>query len=457
MCGIIGLISKKKNGFTYNELETFEQMLICDSVRGEDGTGVAGILSNRQAKTVKIGSHPYHLIHSPEYVSWKSQMFQTGKIVIGHNRKATHGTISSENSHPFSEGKIILVHNGTIPGLKEGTEKEVDSHALADKFNKNHFEDTLLSLGGAWALAWYDLDNHTLYLVRNDERPLYLIETESSWAFCSEVSMAYWLFVRNEIKLLSSKIINPFNLIKIQVDPFTMTTQKIEVKSSCHHTVPFMGADWEGGDSFEERLPERPTTVFQPSEEKQLLIQGNAHYKLGDKVIFKGLELHKDKANGKFKIRGRSLNEIGALMYMVIGWLPNEVKEEADAADYMVEESLEGILTATADNNRAMWVKNICIPDCVTTLNNVTLPKVQWNALCSSRTCDDCHSTIRVEEVEYCCLTYEENPSRVQIVCPVCLNDALSEDQRHAFKQMRDLSLQNGEQVSKATGEHTLH
>ena len=456
MCGIVGLISKKKNGFSYDELETFEEMLVFNSIRGEDGTGAAGILSNRQAKTIKIGSHPYHLIHSPEYVSWRSQMFQTGRIIIGHNRKATHGTISSENSHPFVEGKIILVHNGTIPGLKGGEEKEVDSHILAEKFNQNTFKDTLSNLYGAWALVWYDLEDHTLYLVRNEERPLCIIETPGCWAFASEGQMACWLFLRNNIKPNSAKLITPLDLFKIKVDPFSITSEKIEVKSR-QSRVPIFQNDWEGGDSFEESLPETKTSVFLPSEEKQLLIQGNVHYKLGDKVIFKGLELHKDKANGKFKIRGRSLNELGALMYVVTGWLPNEVKEEADAADYIVEENLEGILTATADNNRVMWVKNICIPDCVSTLNNVTLPKAQWNILCNLHKCDECKEPLLPETVEYCCLTYEENPPRVQIVCPLCLNDALSEDQKHAFKQMRDLSLQNGEQVSKATGEHTLH
>lgn len=39
--------------------------------------------------------------------------------VVAHVRRATVGPVSVENTHPFSHGRWIFAHNGTLPGFEE--------------------------------------------------------------------------------------------------------------------------------------------------------------------------------------------------------------------------------------------------------------------------------------------------------------------------------------------------
>lgn len=39
--------------------------------------------------------------------------------VVAHVRRATVGTVSSENTHPFHHGRWIFAHNGTLPAFEE--------------------------------------------------------------------------------------------------------------------------------------------------------------------------------------------------------------------------------------------------------------------------------------------------------------------------------------------------
>ena len=56
-------------------------------------------------------------------------------MIIGHNRKATHGSKTDNNSHPFwsDDNKIVLVHNGMVSNQKDFCkEATVDSEAICN-------------------------------------------------------------------------------------------------------------------------------------------------------------------------------------------------------------------------------------------------------------------------------------------------------------------------------------
>lgn len=40
MCGIVGVIGKAKMGLSQVDQKVFEQMLLVDQIRGQDGTGI---------------------------------------------------------------------------------------------------------------------------------------------------------------------------------------------------------------------------------------------------------------------------------------------------------------------------------------------------------------------------------------------------------------------------------
>src|SRR6266852_5194032 len=134
MCGIVGIICKDKKGLFAFDREIFEEALIADSIRGLDSTGVFGVSMENEIHLVKQAIDPITFFKSQAYKEWGNKVPRF-RAIVGHNRKATTGTITSQNAHPFREGNIVLVHNGFVFGAKDiNSEVEVDSHALCHGF-----------------------------------------------------------------------------------------------------------------------------------------------------------------------------------------------------------------------------------------------------------------------------------------------------------------------------------
>ena len=193
------MIAKEKMGFSFGDTSKFNQLLVCDSVRGADSTGVFGVDKLGNADYLKQKGDPFLLINTPEYREFNNNMFQNYRFVIGHNRKATIGTVSDETAHPFQEGNIVLVHNGTLLNHKDITDEEVtvDSHAITHAISLKGYKDTLKELQGAFTLVWYDATDKCLRFVRNDQRPLHIIETKTLYLLSSEATLAEWIAGRD--------------------------------------------------------------------------------------------------------------------------------------------------------------------------------------------------------------------------------------------------------------------
>ncbi len=199
MCGIVGIINYD-NRWQPKMREIFQQLLLLDVVRGKDSTGVF----KAKDKTVdwrKSAVAPW------DFLALKNvDEFLTGlgdyPFVVGHNRWATRGKVTDDNAHPFEEGKITLVHNGTLVStynLPGHTKMEVDSQMIADSINQLGIEETSKKMNGAYALAWYDTKRKNLNLLRNAERPLYLMDIpkENMYLFGSEIGLLRWVCIRS--------------------------------------------------------------------------------------------------------------------------------------------------------------------------------------------------------------------------------------------------------------------
>src|SRR5215213_5644178 len=190
MCGIVGLIARKTGGFFHSDLEMMEGLLLLDTLRGPDSTGVFSVMRDKSLCLTKIGSHPLHLFTTPAWAKNRGKTVQNGRIIIGHNRKATSGAVNSENSHPFYEENIVLVHNGMVRGgHKKMAEVEVDSHAVCHAFNEKGAEEVLKTLDAAFAFVWWDIKQQKLFAVRNSERPLTISVTDELYIIASEAWM----------------------------------------------------------------------------------------------------------------------------------------------------------------------------------------------------------------------------------------------------------------------------
>lgn len=109
MCGIVGYIGQQE---AYPILIKGLHRL---EYRGYDSAGVALINATGDLHVYKTHGKVNDLEHFCESKD------TTGTIGIAHTRWATHGEPNDVNAHPHysTNGKIAIVHNGTIENYNE--------------------------------------------------------------------------------------------------------------------------------------------------------------------------------------------------------------------------------------------------------------------------------------------------------------------------------------------------
>jgi len=201
MCGIVGLICKAVNGFGYKEVDLFTNMLRMDTIRGPDSTGAFGVTKDGKIDLIKGDTDGWTFTSGKDYDAFAKKIYSDHRIVIGHNRKATKGSINPFNAHPFKEKHITLVHNGTIWNSDDlNKEVDVDSHAICHALSEHNAKDAIEKINGAFALVWFDEKDKTLSLTRNKDRPLYIVEFSNVFVISSEYGLPAWLQGREGLK-----------------------------------------------------------------------------------------------------------------------------------------------------------------------------------------------------------------------------------------------------------------
>ena len=210
MCGIVGFITAEKGTGSYARRRWFTNALLTNVVRGDDGTGVIIVPSDHDstADWAKLGGDASHFLATKEADDRLNSQAPWNKYraVIGHNRSATVGGVSTKNAHPFQEGPITLVHNGTLHttyGLPKGRtdlkEVDVDSHVITHNLATHDAEEVIGKLDGAFVLVWHDARDQSINIVRNSQRPLHFmpVKCEKTILIASEAEMLTWLVRRN--------------------------------------------------------------------------------------------------------------------------------------------------------------------------------------------------------------------------------------------------------------------
>lgn len=204
MCGIVGIMSG--NGSLDDaQLTLFKRLLYVDQLRGEHATGIAKINPYKKSdrtSIIKKAMPAEVFLGQPEVQDFVGK--DRGRILIGHNRYATMGARDDDqNAHPWEDGHITLVHNGTVdkwalddlsgysdPGVV------VDSHmvciTIAEKGIKEAVEKYL---SGAFSLVYWDDELRTLNFIRNDKRPMYIAAlTDGTLVWASEEEfIKFWV------------------------------------------------------------------------------------------------------------------------------------------------------------------------------------------------------------------------------------------------------------------------
>lgn len=159
MCGIVGYLGTRDcTSVLMDGLEKLEY-------RGYDSAGIA-VFEGTEIKTVKTRGKLAAMSEKLE-----REGSPQGHCGIGHTRWATHGEPSDVNSHPHSNGRVTIVHNGIIENYAELKEflteqgytflSQTDSEVVACLLDYYYAErnplhaitETLKELRGSYALG----------------------------------------------------------------------------------------------------------------------------------------------------------------------------------------------------------------------------------------------------------------------------------------------------------------
>ncbi len=458
MCGIVGLINRTKQNFTTRDTELLEQLLIVDSLRGKDSVGVFNTYRNNQVEAIKLGSNVFNLLRCHEWAPFKERIQKRARFVIGHNRAATRGSVTTENAHPFAEDNIMLVHNGTLWNHEVLTTKnfEVDSQAIAHALSQSTPEKVLPSLMGAFALVWYDTTKKKLFAIRNKERPLCLIRTREMYVISSEPAIAAVPITRQDRKIESIDEIPPWTLFEFSMDG-ELQTREIEeyvtrvyhsnhhyhgnkYMDSIHEAIHEMDEDntagWgtdccgdvtddQVGGMVDAPFVEEGSTgtktcaLTSPSKNndsdknatgikksvqdldaqafnntRQLHV---AHETLqrGRLVLFKVIEIRPNEVSGQRQFRGK-LHEAGELLYDVVGCFPEGTTLKELEAQWLGKYCMGRVHYVTESiGGISAYLVNTHLATMTTCFGNQRIPLAAWSIALSKCKCYKCNATIK--------------------------------------------------------------
>jgi predicted glutamine amidotransferase len=194
MCGVVGIAG---NLFAREEL-TMKRLLLLDSLRGMDSTGIAAVrMGGAKIVVAKKATHCFNLFDTK---SFNEALQGTSSMAfIGHNRSATVGGVKDVNAHPFQIDHITGVHNGTLEDRDKtmledivGEKFNTDSEALFAAIAKVGAKEVIPklqkgrdSLKGAWSLVWWDSNSKTLNFLRNEHRPMW-------YCYSEDFKLVFW-------------------------------------------------------------------------------------------------------------------------------------------------------------------------------------------------------------------------------------------------------------------------
>jgi hypothetical protein len=244
MCGIVGFIGTDAERNTAMKMKFLRQALITGVLRGEDSTGV--FFSDENPK--HTAGYLKQAIDGPAFVWGKDfldylENMKSSPYVIGHNRAATVGNVTTANAHPFQERSITLVHNGTLDRFPKPKDRDlpkritVDSNAIAYALSYAEPDEAVSVLDGLWgayALVWHDARDGTVNFARNYHRPLHFgwSTHADAWFFTSEEMHLRWLATRCRLGLKEVAQLDAHHLVKFTIGEKKPHVAKIPQRKS---------------------------------------------------------------------------------------------------------------------------------------------------------------------------------------------------------------------------------
>lgn len=416
MCGIVAMISKSSSGFSYKDSQMFDQMLYANALRGVDSTGVFGINKYGNLKMIKAAQCAAEFQKTKTYSNFSDSIFKDFRVVVGHNRATTKGATTDKNAHPFIEDHICLIHNGTLTSHKHLADTEVDSHAICTSISKVGYKETIPNIFGAFALVWYDAKDTKLYIVRNKERPLWIMDTPTTQFIASEPSMMQWLFSRvygttiPEAKYFDTSHVYSWDIKNLSSG---YDTEDVPVKKSPpvvhnhHHHYVFpkpQEATHFGNNSSTQFGTKSSESTLGYKYGKEYCFTHDTNTVTKEYVIIKGTT-YDDKEReviANIRVEGMAEEEIDAIL----------------ASEFLVG-TFTGV-SVKAGITKLLF-NNIAPEPVYVTVNNETLTATQIDHFGSK--CSSCNAEIDPSVDDYCFFARVKHCKIKSMLCPSCVEN----------------------------------
>ena len=463
MCGIVGIISKLSRGFVKEDTSLFYQMLVVDSLRGSDGTGVWGTYPSGNVVWTKLGGGPHAMFATDEYLKWESAMQRTLTTAIGHNRFATSGGEASEHAHPFVKDHIIVCHNGVIHNHAEirpnAPKNSVDSECIAHLLaREKDYVKAVESLQGAYAIVWYNALEKKTYFVRNDERPLFYMELKDTIVLMSERTALE--FIRNRNGISDKAVISSVPDDKIfcwDHVAFNMTSVPYKfyvAAAEVGYNTAFLDKRWWGANEnvAVAQSPGYPATAY-PAGNQNVYEEVCKTIPIGARITVAptqvvpwdipqhdGLRL---EAHTKFK-------EIPLIYKYSSDDIP---RMETLGKSKFIEGTVVSHLYSAS--HIAIWLKDVkpLAPEqTFSSFNGVHVTFKEWGKISRDSSCKKCQGRLKANGLKLTTLKFKPNRHEWRATCPQCTIKSFRNASEHAQTLMESKAGFDVQEKAQALG-----
>ncbi len=252
MCGIVGVIEKKKFSVKNKVLKALQRL----EYRGYDSVGFVtkeGIIKKQVGGIAGLMQN-------------MEKDYET-TLAIAHTRWATHGGVTQLNAHPHfnNDAQLFVCHNGIIENYQEikaalqkkgviflsQTDSEVIPHFLEEKLRagksmKEAIQILMEEVKGTYAILIIEKEKDVLYAVKKDS-PLALGIRKDGftlgsdiYAFSDETDKAIF-FEDNEFAIITAEKYQFYNKegeeIEKNIQTFEWTTEEEEKQQFEHYMI----------------------------------------------------------------------------------------------------------------------------------------------------------------------------------------------------------------------------